>query len=260
MGHISCATLTVKCCVELLMGTSCEHIKDACPAPLSSSNLTHFTKTTHPTMTRPEWIPAALFDALLSEHSPWELPITICITPCSITFCRGDGAYCTHHIPDPLSSDSLLALPFDDLPDLPLPDVTIPLSSDPGDAAQPSSVQAPAAVQEILDDVSAAPEIQFSVIDQPAGSIADQATALLARYQRTHLRTCRNRLDELDQLHVTYLLGRLYSTNRSEVQALLARKLTRRQRANIVRGLKRTYTVVSRVGLARLYGTSTLTY
>src|SRR5262245_45161446 len=61
-------------------------------------------KTPNPSnkMTHPNWIPAALYDAVLTAHSPSELPVTICVTPSSITFCRCDGFVYTHSIITPV--------------------------------------------------------------------------------------------------------------------------------------------------------------
>ena len=236
----------------------------------------------------PRWIPETLIDELVSSYPG--LPLTICVTNDAITFCRGDGALYTHLTP----VQDLATSTFDELPDLsqdaepaaaltpvedslpyyepvgdptsstalnpPVADDTVVLLS--SDADDPTAVPSvvPRHVRTLLDDIATAPLTAYEDLSPPAGGPLLQCAALLCRYQHMAIRTGRGRVDEPQQLHIAYLLGKLYREHQTEVQGELNRVMDRRQRANIRRGLKRAYAVVSRIGLARLYGTTVLSY
>lgn len=137
-------------------------------------------------------------------------------------------------------------------------ELPVPLDFDSLPLLVTSPSTTPVPVQELLDDLNTAPVSLVPVFDHPEGLIIEQFTQLLRRYRRGILRHRRERTGEHEQLRLAYLLGELHHRHKRTVLPVLEQEIPSRARFHTLRALKRTYAVVSRIGLTRLYGTTVL--
>jgi hypothetical protein len=206
---------------------------------------------------QPTWLNNALLAAATAAQANTDVPITLCITPFSISFCRTDGLTYQHWTLDPVLLTALEDNPTESTASAVLPDVPAPLTITPStqDEVVASPTLVPDPVQELLDDLNHSEPQTIPEFCLPPGDLEARVSLLTLQYINEGRRPRKRRLL---QLRVAYHLGELHHEYPRTVWKFLGERVDRNLRAKIQVTIKRTYQIVQRIGLARLYGTQQL--
>ena len=230
---------------------------------------------------RPTWLTDGLLAAGLLAQSSAASPVTICVTPCCITYCQSDGATYQHwtldpiplttspHEPDAQDSDDLTPIglePSQDVVSSPEPVVAISHAITANatthrglTATSPTARDTifPPRIQAILDDFSDVPQTyEVPEFRMPPGSIQDQIGLLT---NQLSIEMTRPQRREHKTLRVAYHLGTLQHDHPDKFTKGMRRRFNKTSRCHVSRLARRAYQSLSAVGLRRFYNTTQLT-
>lgn len=243
-------------------------------------------------MSLPTWMTDNLAGAAYLVQVHATQPVTIVVTPTSLTLCAHNGE--TYQLPPlteglltgslpvtqadaqdgvqagqpgppapqelPATEASQMLQPIsnpDASPPTTIPDARLPVMELATPGPSHTSPEPPTRASRLADDLNSAARAEVPSLAQPNGTIQEQFRAYARRLAQEDRKT---RKDRHLQLHLAYVLGQMYNGHRRTIHRYLPSLIQEdRQRRRLTSAITRAHRLVERCGLPRIYGSTQLT-